>query len=280
MRSSLGQRPDGRLPSLLVTGVDGYGRHQARVKRLVSPIFRRLWQIDVSGAENVPETGPAVLCPNHLAAIDSFVVPAVLQRSLMYVGKAEYLDDWKTRWLFPAIGMIPIDRRGGDHAKAALDTARRVLEGGNLFGIYPEGTRSRSGRLHKGHTGAARLAIDTGAPIVPIGLAGTDEVQPVDAAWPRPFRSMQVRFGTPIDVDRYRHRRGDHAVYRELIDEVMYEISLLSGQEYDSRYASEVNKALTDGRAAAVAAPPVTRPRSSADVLVSTPLPEVAARTA
>ncbi|MEL7156504.1 MAG: lysophospholipid acyltransferase family protein [Actinomycetota bacterium] len=262
----------------MADGDNGYGRHQRLAKRVVAPVFRLLWDLDVSGAENVPADGPAVLCPNHLAAIDSFVVPAVLRRSLIYVGKAEYLDDWKTRWLFPALGMIPIDRRGGDHATAALDAARRVLTGGGLFGIYPEGTRSRTGRLHKGHTGAARLAIETGAPIIPVGLKGTADIQPVDSPWPRPFRTVEVHFGDPIDVERYRHRQGDHVVYRELIDEVMFEIAKLSGQDYDGRYARDVKAgeavSPTD-HGAAPAEGPMVKARSSADVLVTRPLPEV-----
>ncbi len=283
----------------------GYGRHQRVAKRLVGPLFRRLIDLDVAGLDNVPADGPAVLCPNHLAAIDSFVVPAVIDRPLLYVGKSEYLDDWKTRWLFPALGMIPIDRRGGDHARAALDTARGVLERGGLFGIYPEGTRSRTGRLHKGRTGAARLAIETGAPIIPIGLIGTDEVQPIEATWPRLFRTVQIRFGAPIEVERYRHRVGDHAVYRELTDDVMFEIARLSGQEYDHRYATDVAPdapPLTAAEAAAAMAAsdrgpasrtaparpesgadkaafgdrPVLAARSSAEVLVAKPLPSLA----
>ena len=260
-------------------GVDGYGRHQLLAKRLLQPLFRRLWPIDVTGLDRVPATGPAVLCPNHLAAIDSFVVPAVLDRPVLYVGKAEYLDDWKTSWLFPALGMIPIDRRGGDHAKAALDVARRVLAGGGLFGIYPEGTRSRTGKLYRGHTGAARLAIETGAPIVPIGLVGTDRVQPVDAVIPRLFQRSTVRIGEPIDVGRYRRRRGDHAVYRELIDDVMFEIQRLTGQDYVPHYAGEepeAERAATPSTAPQELPAPRELPtvprRSSAEVLVARPL--------
>ncbi|MEM9135690.1 MAG: lysophospholipid acyltransferase family protein [Actinomycetota bacterium] len=254
----------------------GYGRHQRLAKRFVGPLFRLLFDIEVNGADHVPSDGPAVLCANHLAAIDSFVVPAVLDRPLMYVGKAEYLDDWKTSWLFPALGMIPIDRRGGDHAAAALDTAAQVLDHGGLFGIYPEGTRSRTGRLHQGRTGAARLAIAAGAPIIPIGLDGTDDVQPVDSPWPRFGRTMSVTFGRPIDVTRYQDRQGDHLVYRELTDEVMFEIGKLSGQTYDHRYASDV-AAADPGPATSRPEPVdagVTKARSSADVLITRPLPD------
>ena len=227
-----------------------------------------LWDIEVEGEENIPTDGPALLCPNHVSVIDSFFVPAVLKRALIYVGKAEYLDDWKTAKLFPALGMIPIDRRGGEHAASALDAARSVLTGGGLFGIYPEGTRSRSGKLHKGHTGAARLAVETGAPLIPVGLVGTREIQPPDKTLPSPFMKATVRFGKPIDTHRYAHRRGDRAVYRQLTDELMYEIQALCGLEYVNTYAG--------AKAAAPEAPVVPEPtierRSSADVLKPKPL--------
>jgi len=137
---------------------ENIGRLQPLAMKVGRPIFHRLFDIDVEGLEHLPADGPAIFCPNHVSVIDSFILPAVLPKPLTYVGKAEYLDDWKTAKLFPALGMIPIDRRGGDHAQAALDAARAVLDNGGWFGIYPEGTRSRSGKLHKGHTGAARLA--------------------------------------------------------------------------------------------------------------------------
>lgn len=226
---------------------EGIGRWQAVVRRFLKPLVHRLWRIHVEGLENIPSIGPAVLCPNHAAAIDSFFVPAVLDRNLIYVGKSEYLDDWKTRKLFPALGMIPIDRRGGDHAAAALDAARQVLERGGLFGIYPEGTRSRSGKLHKGHTGAARLAVETGAPIIPVGLIGTAAIQPVDRVLPRFRLDVTIRFGEPITVDRYTGRIGDRAVYRELTDEVMYEIRQLTGLEYDPTYATSKPSAAPAG---------------------------------
>lgn len=253
-----------------------YGRHQGLAKFFIKPIFRLLWPLDVTGVENVPTSGPAVLCPNHLAAIDSFMLPAVLDRPVIYVGKAEYLDDWKTRWLFPALGMIPIDRRGGEHAAGALSAARQVLTGGGLFAIYPEGTRSRTGKLYRGHTGAARLAVEAGAPIIPVGLVGTDEVQPVDASVPQPFKRVRVEIGTPIDVDRYRRRIGDHALYRELIDEVMFEIQAMTGQEYVPRYAKEEQVAAGAQAPTTQAVPTPSVPRrSSSEVLVSQPLAAV-----
>ena len=208
----------------------------------------------------MPDQGPAVLCPNHAAFIDSLFVPAVLDRNLIYVGKAEYLDDWKTKHLFPALGMIPIDRRGGDHAAAALDAARGVLHGGGLFGIYPEGTRSRSGKLHKGHTGAARLAVETGAPLIPVGLIGTAEIQPPDTFLPKFGRKVSIRFGAPIPVDRYRDRIGDRNMYRELTDELMFEIQRLTGLDYEHTYAGAKAEAKTPTPAAETETAPVPVP--------------------
>jgi 1-acyl-sn-glycerol-3-phosphate acyltransferase len=197
------------------------------------------WRIRTSGLEHVPESGPAILAPNHTSVLDSFFLPLVLPRRITYVGKAEYLDDWKTRKLFPAMGMIPIDRSGGDAATAALDTAARVLERGELFGIYPEGTRSRDGVLHKGHTGLARLAARTGAPIIPVGLIGTRDVQPPDAKLPKPFKTVEVKLGAPIEAARHADGIDDHLLYRQVTDEVMYEIRAMTGQDYVDQYATK-----------------------------------------
>jgi len=214
---------------------ENIGRLQPLAMKICRPIFHRLFEIDVEGLEHLPSDGPAIFCPNHVSVIDSFMLPAVLPKAVTYVGKAEYLDDWKTARLFPALGMIPIDRRGGDHAKAALDAAKAVLDSGGWFGIYPEGTRSRSGMLHKGHTGAARLAVETGAPIYPVGLVGTREIQPPGQKRPNFFEKATVKIGAPILIDGA--KVGDRAVYRQVIDEVMFEIQGLCGQEYVNSYA-------------------------------------------
>ncbi|MFW2381452.1 MAG: lysophospholipid acyltransferase family protein [Acidimicrobiales bacterium] len=244
------------------------GRAQPAVKKVIRPISRLLWDIEVEGGENIPETGGALLCPNHISVIDSFFVPAVINRALIYVGKAEYLDDWKTRRLFPALGMIPIDRRGGQHAASALEAAKSVLQRDGLFGIYPEGTRSRSGKLHKGHTGAARLAVETGKPLIPVGIIGTREIQPPDKPFPKPFMKATVRFGKPIDVSHYVDRLGDRALYRQITDELMFEIQALCGLEYQHTYAgAEPEESRTQ-----VAAVPTIERRSSADVLKPKPL--------
>lgn len=218
------------------------GNRQGVFRSLLTPPFRLFWNVSTEGLENVPSTGGAIIAPNHVSVIDSFVIPLTIPRRITYVGKAEYMDDWKTRWLFPAMGMVPIDRSGGDSAQAALDTAARVLEFGELFCIYPEGTRSRSGELHKGHTGVARLALRTNAPIIPVGIIGSADVQPPGSVVPKPFGRMHLRFGRPIDVSRYQDRAGDRLILRQIADEVMYEIRNLSGQEYVDSYATKPSK--------------------------------------
>jgi 1-acyl-sn-glycerol-3-phosphate acyltransferase len=211
---------------------------------VLSPIFKAAWRFKVTGLEHVPASGGAIMCPNHISVLDSFFLPLVLPRRITFVGKAEYMDDWKTKHLFPALGMIPIDRGGGSSTERALDTAAKVLDRGELFGIYPEGTRSRDGVLHKGHTGPARLALRTGAPMVPVGFRGTREVMPADASLPRFFLPIEVRFGRPVTVDRYASRADDRLVLRQLIDEVMYSIRELSGQAYVDSYATKKAEAL------------------------------------
>lgn len=216
-----------------------HGKLYPVAKAVMTPVFRGLWRIATQGLDHVPATGPAIFCPNHTSVIDSFMLPCVLPRRISFVGKAEYMDSWKTKHLFPALGMIPIDRSGGDAAERALATAARVLDAGEFFGIYPEGTRARDGRLHRGHTGPARLALRTGAPIIPVGILGTREIQPPDAKVPRPFKRAELRFGRPIDVRRYADRADDRMVLRQIIDEVMFEIRELTGQEYVDEYATK-----------------------------------------
>ena len=141
-----------------------------------------------TGYDRLPDDGPAILCPNHISFLDSAFLMLTVPRNISFVGKAEYMDSWKTKYLFPALGMIPIDRSGGEKSQTALDTAAGVLRRGELFGIFPEGTRSRDGLLYKGRTGAARLALEVGCPIFPVGIVGTDAIQPPGAKAPKPFK--------------------------------------------------------------------------------------------
>jgi 1-acyl-sn-glycerol-3-phosphate acyltransferase len=217
----------------------GAGRVQDVVRAFGAPIQRMLWTVEVEGLHRLPPQGGAILCPNHVSFLDSAFLMMSVPRRISFVGKAEYMDSWKTKYLFPAMGMIPIDRSGGRSSEAALTAAADALERGHLFGIFPEGTRSRDGLLHKGHTGAARLALTTGCPLFPVGVIGTADIQPPDAKVPKLFKTARIRIGQPIDLTRYAPREGDHLVYRELTDELMYEIRELTGQQYVDRYATK-----------------------------------------
>ncbi len=219
-----------------MTNEPGAGTLQRRVRKVGAPVVSRLWDIELSGYDRLPTEGPAILCSNHISFLDSAFLTFTLPRNISFVGKAEYMDSWKTKFLFPAMGMIPIDRSGGAKSTAALDAAEQVLQRGELFGIYPEGTRSRDGNLGKGRTGAARLALTVGCPIYPVGIIGTDKIQPPDAKAPKIRKKAQIKIGRPIKPERYLNRDSEHLAWRSMIDEVMYEISQLSGQRYVNRY--------------------------------------------
>jgi 1-acyl-sn-glycerol-3-phosphate acyltransferase len=238
----------------------GANKLQARARTIVRPIARTLWTINQVGYDRLPESGPAILCPNHISFLDSAFLMLTLPRNISFVGKAEYLDSWKTRYLFPAMGMIPIDRSGGEKSQGALDAALDVLRRGELFGIFPEGTRSRDGYLYKGRTGAARLAMEIGCPIHPVGITGTDTIQPPDAKLPKLRKECTIEIGLPIKPGRYRGRGPEHAAWRSMIDEVMFEIREMTGQTYRNVYAGtpvEVVETTTPSRVASVAdAPP------------------------
>ncbi|HEX3088109.1 MAG TPA: lysophospholipid acyltransferase family protein [Ilumatobacteraceae bacterium] len=218
---------------------EGAGKAQERVRRVARPVANRLWTFELEGFDRLPAEGPAILCPNHVSFLDSAFLMLEVPRNISFVGKAEYMDSWKTKYLFPWMGMIPIDRAGGDKSQAALETAEAVLRRGELFGIFPEGTRSRDGMLHKGRTGAARLALKVGCPIFPVGITGTREIQPPDAKVPKLRGTCAIKIGRPINVERYSHRADDHMVLRQITDELMYEIRELTGQDYRNVYAGK-----------------------------------------
>ena len=241
------------------------GQIQTVAKAFMRPVFRTLWRVTARGLDHLPERGPAILAPNHISVIDSFMLPLVLPRRITFVGKAEYMDDWKTKTLFPALGMIPIDRAGGDASARALDAAAGILDSGELFGIYPEGTRARDGLLHKGHTGVARLACRTGAPIIPVGILGTRAIQPPDTPVPRPFRPAEIRLGPPIHAPA---DTDDRMVFRQITDELMYEIRELTGQDYVDTYATKpAAPAAPVETLETTASPEMPERRSSASVL-------------
>jgi 1-acyl-sn-glycerol-3-phosphate acyltransferase len=216
----------------------GAGVAQRRTRAILGPVVRRLWTIRREGYDRLPADGPAILCPNHISFLDSAFLMLTVPRNISFVGKAEYMDSWKTKFLFPAMGMIPIDRSGGAKSLVALEAAEDVLRRGELFGIFPEGTRSRDGYLYRGRTGAARLAMKLDCPIFPVGIVGTDSIQPPDAKVPKPFRECTIKIGRPITPARYRDR-PPRVVYRSMMDEVMFEIRDLTGQVYRDVYAGQ-----------------------------------------
>lgn len=230
------------------------------LKAFLTPVLRLLYRVRVEGAEHLPASGPVLLAANHRSFCDSIFLPLVVPRRVTYIAKAEYFESWRTAWFFRALGQIPMSRGGGSASERALDAARRVLGAGGLLGIYPEGTRSPDGRLHKGHTGVARLALDCRAPVVAVGMTGTAEVQPVGEMRPRPFLSVTVRLSKPLSFEHHRDRPDDPLALRQVTDEIMFEVAQLSGQQYVDRYASRTS-ALTDGEEAhVVAVEPVPDP--------------------
>lgn len=199
---------------------------------------RWLWPVAVSNADHVPSNGAAILCPNHLSFFDSVLMMLTFDRPIYFIGKSEYLDSWKTRRLLPAMGMIPIDRDCGPRAMIALDAAAEVLHDGALLCIYPEGTRSRDGRLYRGYTGAARLAATVGCPIVPVGISGTADIQPPGTRVPRVRQRCSLTIGEPLtSITADENRR---ASARANTDELMRRIAELTGQEYVPHHAQRV----------------------------------------
>lgn len=212
----------------------------ARPSRILArPAMRLLYRVRVEGLEQVPAAGPAIISPNHRSFFDSPLVMAMAPRPVVFLGKAEYMDSRKTKYLFPAIGMVPIKREARKASMAALETAAELLADGQLVGIYPEGTRSRDGLLHRGHSGVAHLAMMTGAPIIPVGLTGTERVQPIGTSLPRPFRgSVRVRFGEPIHPDRYRYG-GSRRRRAQMLDDVMAAIAAITDQTRSPDFSSD-----------------------------------------
>jgi len=211
------------------------------LRAAVTPPVGLLFRPRVEGLEHVPRRGPAILCANHLSFLDPIVVAIALPRPVYYLGKSEYFGR-RWGWLFANLGVLPVVRRGGAAGESSLQRGRRVLEAGRLMGIYPEGTRSPDGRLYRGKTGAARLAIRTGAPVVPIGVAGTRKVWPPGTWLPRP-RPVVVRFGPPLDFSSLRERGDARAALREATDALMSAIAGLSGQTYADVYADQARAA-------------------------------------
>jgi 1-acyl-sn-glycerol-3-phosphate acyltransferase len=180
---------------------------------VLGPILKLIFRPQVEGREHVPDEGPAIIASNHLSFSDSIFMPLMVKRRVTFVAKQEYftgkgLKGLLIRMFFVGTGTIPVDRSGGRAAQAAIETGLRVLREGHLFGIYPEGTRSPDGRLYRGKTGVARLALESGAPVVPVAMLNSDDIQPTGKVIPR-IRRVKIRFGPPLDFSRYAAMVGD-----------------------------------------------------------------------
>ncbi|MEP6695283.1 MAG: lysophospholipid acyltransferase family protein [Pseudonocardiales bacterium] len=223
----------------------------------LGPLLRLLFRPRVEGLENIPPSGAAILASNHLSFCDSVFLPALLPRRVTFLAKSEYftgtgIKGTLVRWFLTSIGQLPIDRTDASAARAALETGKRVLAGGNLLGIYPEGTRSPDGRLYRGKTGVARMALEAAVPVIPCAMIDTDKVQPIGRKIPHLVRPT-IRIGKQLDFSRYEGMSGDRFIERSMTDEIMYELMELSGQEYVDLYAAKVKA--EGSRAAAMPAP-------------------------
>ena len=227
-----------------------FGRDRAPVlykmlHAVLPPALNAVYRPEIEGLSFIPEHGPAILASNHLSFLDHFFLPMFVARPIFFLGKSDYFSGWQ-RLFFENVGVMPVARQGGDAGEASLRKGQEVLESGRLLGIYPEGTRSPDGRLYRGKTGPVRLALRTGAPIIPVAMIGTREVLPPGARVPR-LTKVGVRIGAPLDFGaRYGGREADRFVLRSATDELMYEIMLLSGQEYVDEYASRVKSGEVD----------------------------------
>ena len=216
---------------------------QYRVSRLVAgPILRLVARPEVLGAEHIPASGPAILTSNHLSVVDSIYLPLMVERPVVFAAKSEYFTG--TRWRDKAVGaylrstnQLSTDRAGARAAQAMLDSALDLLNSGELFGIYPEGTRSPDGRLYRGRTGIGYLALHSGAPVIPVAMIGTERILPPGHRIPRPGR-IQIRIGEPLTFEEYLNKPAGARQRRAVTDEVVQAIQKLSGQELVPMYAS------------------------------------------
>jgi 1-acyl-sn-glycerol-3-phosphate acyltransferase len=242
------------------------------LKRIIlGPVLHTIFRPWVRGEEHVPESGGAILASNHLSFSDSIFLPLVLKRRVTFLAKSDYftgrgLKGRLTAAFIKGAGQLPVDRSGGQASEAALQTGLKVLRRGDVLGIYPEGTRSPDGRLYRGKTGVARLALEAGVPVLPVAMIGTDKVQPIGRKVPRIGR-VGVVIGAPLDFSRYDGMQDDRFVLRSITDEIMYELMELSGQEYADVYAATMKERLAAARRSVrpPSRPSVTRPPPDPD---------------
>jgi 1-acyl-sn-glycerol-3-phosphate acyltransferase len=225
------------------------------VKAILTPVLRTLFRPKVEGLENVPADGAAILASNHLSFSDSIFLPLMVPRRITFLAKSDYFTSGGLKGrlkagFFKGVGQLPVDRSGGRASQAALETGLRVLGEGKLLGIYPEGTRSPDGKLYRGKTGVARMALEAGVPVIPCAMVNTHEIQPPGQVMPK-LIPVVMRIGKPLDFSRYAGMEDDRFVLRSMTDEIMYELMQLSGQEYVDTYATKAKADIEDARNAA-----------------------------
>ncbi len=216
----------------------------------LGPVVRLLYRPKARGLENIPAEGPVILAANHVSFMDSLFVPLLVKRRVVYLGKADYFDSPKTRWFFKFASVIPVRREGGTAGEAAIRAGVKALQDGHIIGIYPEGTRSPDGRLYRGKTGVARMALEARCPVIPVAVLGSRDVQPPERRMPKLRGRVQVVYGKPLSFDRFAGQERDRFVLRSVTDEILYEIMMLTGQEYVDEYASKVKEELARKAAA------------------------------
>lgn len=221
---------------------------------LIGPWLRLIFRPWVQGMENIPDSGPAILASNHLSFSDSFFLPLMIKSRVTFLAKSDYFTGRGIKgrliaMFFSGSGQVPVDRAGGRAGEAALLAGLEILGRGELLGVYPEGTRSPDGRLYRGKTGVARMALEAGVPVIPVAMIDTDRVQPPGKVLPRIGR-VGIRIGQPLDFSRYEGMAGDRFILRSVTDEIMYELMELSSQEYVDVYAARA-KEVAAGKAAA-----------------------------
>jgi 1-acyl-sn-glycerol-3-phosphate acyltransferase len=233
----------------------------------IGPIVQLVMRPKAVGTENVPATGCAILASNHLSAADWIFMPLQLRRRVTFLAKQEYftgtgLKGRVQRLFFAGSGQVPIDRTSASAAEDAIRTGVRILREGKLLGIYPEGTRSPDGRLYRGKIGVARMALEADVPVIPVAMIGTFEVQPPGQVRPN-IRRVGIRIGKPLDFRRYAGLEDDRFVLRSMTDEIMYELMMLSGQEYVDTYAAKAKAELSASRETARTAAPASDRRAA-----------------
>jgi len=222
---------------------------------IFGPFLRVYNRPEIVGVDNIPSAGPAIIASNHQSVMDSFFLPLLCPRQITFLAKAEYFNGTTLvgrlqKWFFTSSGSRPVNRTSASAGQDAMNTAAEVLNDGDLFGIYPEGTRSPDGRLYKGKTGVARIALASGAQVIPVAMIGTGDVNPIGTWFPRPGK-VRVKVGDPIYPIEFVNNRGlerdSYEAIRALTDHIMHQLQQLSGQEYADVYAAEVKKALAEG---------------------------------